>query len=69
MWEEKTLLIDDVVGDTGIITEATRMGIKVTVETSNGEGTEYEISLSDIIKGGITAWIAYMELMTTRTKR
>ena len=45
------------------------MGIKVTVETSNGEGTEYEISLSDIIKGGITAWIAYMELMTTRTKR
>ena len=60
MWEEKTLLIDDVVRDTGIIAEATRRGIRVTAETSNGERMEYDISLSDIIQGWVMAWIAYM---------
>ena len=55
MWEEKTLLIDDVVSDTGITAEATRKGIKVTADASYGERAEYDISVSDIIQGWIAA--------------
>ena len=69
MWEEKTLLIDDVVSDTGITAEATRKGIKVTADASYGERAEYDISVSDIIQGWIAAWIAYTEHTTTRTRR
>ena len=69
MWEEKTLLIDDVVRDTGIIAEATRKGIKVTADASNGERAEYDISVSDIIQGWIAAWIAYTEYTIAGTKQ
>ena len=60
MWDEQTLLMDDVQDNTGVIVEATRSGVQIAIGTMNSCEMQGEFSIFEILKGMMAAWVVYI---------